>query len=146
MSFPRPERREMHGDLCTHVFERSAAVDHAKTTRIVVRARQVCVTHALEKSTCLALELVERAPFRLRAVEARTRDESGHVEQQREIGLAIAVDPLLELANPPAVNAVPAPLISIGRVSKAIAKHPVAARERRTDHAIEMLAPRREHQ
>ena len=45
-----------------------------------------------------------------------------------------------------AVDAVAAALVGVRRVGEAIAQHPVAARERRPDHAIEMLAPRREHQ
>ena len=70
----------------------------------------------------------------------------GHVEQQREVGLAVAVDPGLELADARGRHAVPSPLVGEGRVAEAIAHHPVAPRQCRTDHLREVLAARGEHQ
>ena len=43
-------------------------------------------------------------------------------------------------------HAVAAALVGVGRVGEAVAQHPVAARERRADHLLEVLAPRREHE
>ena len=39
-----------------------------------------------------------------------------------------------------------AALVGVGRVGEPVAEHPVAARERGSDHAVEMLAPRCEHE
>ena len=78
---------------------------------------------------------------------SRARDTPvGTSNRNVTIGLAIAVHPSLELADARERHAMPAALIRVGRVGEAIAHDPVAARERRADHELEVLAPRREHQ
>ncbi len=90
-------------------------------------ALEIGVAHALEERVRLALELVERrGPRACARVEPRARHVGRHVEEKREVGLAVAVDPLLELADARDGHAVPAALIGVGRVGEAVAEHPVA--------------------
>ena len=54
--------------------------------------------------------------------------------------------PSLELGDALIRDAVAPALVRVGRVGEAIAKHPIAARKRRTDDALQVLVPGREHQ
>src|SRR6266496_119052 len=129
---------EADAELGADRFQRPRAVDDPETARIRVRAGEIGVSDALEERARLAFELVERAALGVRLVESLPRHPGRHVEQEREVGLAVAVDPLLELVDSLDGNAVTASLVGEGRVGEAIAKHRVAARERRADHRFEM--------
>jgi hypothetical protein len=69
-----------------------------------------------------------------------------HVEEQREIRIAVRVHASLELAQEFSRDEMAAALVGVGRVGEAIAQHPIAARERRFDDLHDVLAARREHQ
>ena len=72
-----------------------------KRPRLGRGAIEIGIADANEERLGLALEAVELAALafaRDRAARARRRGRD--VEQEREIGLAVAVDPLLELADP----------------------------------------------
>ncbi len=143
---PRRARRDARRAR-SRTPRRPRAVDDAEAPRLVGGALEIGGAHAREEGAGLALELVERATLALGALSRRARDTAGrHVEQEREIRLAVAVDPLLQLADARQRHAVAAALVGVGRVGEAVAQHPVAAGERRPDHEVEVLAPRGEHQ
>jgi hypothetical protein len=54
--------------------------------------------------------------------------------------------PLFERRQHRGVEAAPRALVGEGGVGEAVAQDDIAARERRLDHAHDMVAPRREHQ
>src|SRR6476646_5157542 len=87
------ERFELRVELGAHVFERPRAVDHSEAVRLRGRAVTVGGADPNEKSLGLDLEAIEIAPRAARAIEALAGDARRHVEQERAIRPAVAVDP-----------------------------------------------------
>src|SRR5439155_15662511 len=117
-----------------------------KSLRRRFGALAVRVAHTREKGVRLAFELIEGATCERRGIEPRARYADRHIEQERDVGLAILVDPPLEIMDARERHAMPTALIRISCVGESIAHHPIAASERRAYHELEVLAPRREHQ
>jgi len=140
------ERFDDGSEVRAHGLERPIRRDHAKPRRLGRGACEIGVAHAREERALLALELVEHAAVALVPRETTARYLDRNVEQQREVRLAVAMHPHFELGDERAVDAVPAALVGMRRVGEAVAQHPVAARERRPDHVLDVFAPRREHQ
>src|SRR5581483_12463282 len=132
------------GELRAHLFDRARGIDDAKTLRLRARAIEIGIAHALEEGRILALELVGAATAGLRTRETFARDLRRHVEQDRAIRLAIGVNPGLEHGDALQRHAMAAALVGERRIGVAIAQHPIAARERRTYHLLDVLASRRE--
>src|SRR5436305_2710433 len=125
-----------------HHVQRLRRIHDSKALRLAARTIEISVANALEEAHVLALELVPAAAFILLALQAFARNDRRHVEQDREVGLAIAVNPRLECGDALERNAMPPALVREGRVGEPITQDPFATRERRPDHLLEMLASR----
>ncbi|CAM2154715.1 hypothetical protein PT2222_310028 [Paraburkholderia tropica] len=117
-------------------------IDDREAVRRLFRAAQVLGARAREERIGLAFEAVRLARRAAPLAGGVGRD----VEQDGQIGLKTALHPAFKRFQLVARQAAAAALIGKGRVGKAVRQHPVAACERRLDHAREMLATRREHQ
>jgi hypothetical protein len=71
-------------------------------------------------------------------------DRGVDVEPEREVGLQPGVDPAFEVAQHALVLAAAGALVRERRVGEAVAQDGVAARQRRHDHAVEVVAARGE--
>src|SRR5205823_11498844 len=94
----------------------------------------------------LTFELVDGATPRMRFAEPAARNVQRNIEQKRDIGSTVSLDPVLEFADTRNRHGVAGSLVRVGRVGVAVAQNPFAARKSRSDHAVQMLASSREHQ
>ena len=104
--------------------------------------RQIAGANALEEREVLGLEAVGGA----RRGAARGGERRLDVEPERQVGLQAVLDPGLERAQHALVLAAAGALVGEGRIGEAVAQDDLAALERRRDDALDVVAPRREHE
>ena len=141
------QRRQMRVELGAHDGQRPRAVDDPEPAaarrrrardRRRARARRM---RSLRARTCR-----ERG-LRAAAASRRARETPvGTSNRNVTSGWQSPCTHCSSVADTGERHAVPAALVGVRRVGEAVAEHPVAPRERRPDHELEVLAPRREHQ
>jgi hypothetical protein len=135
-------RTHLAFDHRPHRLHRAAAVDADDALRLLGAAPRVARAHALEERIVETLEAIGHA----RRGTARRGLRGLDVEPQRQVGLARALHPSLQLRQHGPVEAAPRTLVGEGRVGEAVAQHGGAGGQRRLDALAQVIAPRREHQ
>jgi len=118
-------------------------VYHLYALRCCSSALKISVSHTFVKIGLLPFEAVQGALLRR---DASASDGGRQVEEQRQVRLQMPMYPLLELQELGLVEAASAALVSIGGVAEAVTDHPVATRQGRLDHLLEMLPAGGKHQ
>src|SRR5262245_35823001 len=117
-----------------------AGIDDHEAPRLGARAREVRLARALGELAALGLEAIRDARRQVALAGARAAHIDRRVEQEREIRSQLALHERLEMRYVRGRDAPPAALIGIGSVGEAVAKHPRAAIERRTDDIFDVRA------
>jgi len=138
-------RRDAETRLLTALLRilRASGIDDAESAWIGVRQFEIAIAHAVEELRGLDFETVDRAAPRLHALEPHLHR---HVEQDRAIGIEIAVHGVRDLVDEPAIDSAAATLIGMRRIGESVAEHPLAASERRTDEVVDVHLARAKHE
>src|SRR5574338_42332 len=80
------------------------------------------------------------------ATAALTANLGRHIEEQRQVGLAIAVHPALQGLDPIPCHAAAARLVRVSGIGEAVAQHPFSITEGRQDYPLQMFAAGGEHE
>lgn len=106
-------------------------------------ALEVGLPDAFVKVDAFLLEAVEHPVGQYDSLACHVKRK---VEKQRQVGLQLPLDPLFKLQELVSVQPSPTALISICRVTEAVADDPLASLESRHDEARDVLATSGKHQ
>jgi hypothetical protein len=118
------------------------AIHEAHSLRRRNEALVIDPAHALEKRRLLLLEPVTG----LTGGQAAQRRGDWNIEEEREVGLQVPLDPILKDGKPRERNPSSTPLIGHRGIGEPVTHHPLASIQRREDERTQVLLPPGEHQ
>ncbi len=107
--------------LGAHVVRRTRAIDDEEPFWIFASAFEVLRAHPAKEFLLLGLEAIGGA----RTGQPTRCDFWRHVEQQREIGPQVVVDPVFQSGDALDGESAPAGLVGVSRIGEAIAQDPL---------------------